>query len=269
MSTAERSIDARSLLRYGRIALPLAGILLLSWGAAWVCGVSWGHLGSGLYNSLVFLVRILRPDPAAFADMWAPALDSIFIALVGTVMGTVISVVFALLAASNIAPPWIRQAVRFLLALERALPEIVILLFLVAAFGLGPFAGVVSLAIGCIGMLGKLIADAIEELDPVSIESIQAIGATRVQVIVFGVIQPIMPTIISFALFRFEWSIRLSVVLGAVGAGGIGLELSRDFMMLYYPRAAAALIVILVMIFLTEQLSGWLRKKIKGEAKFK
>jgi phosphonate transport system permease protein len=269
MSTSALSFGLRPFRRYAKGILPAAGILLLAWGAAHVCGVSWSHLGKGLFESMKFFVRIVKPDPSAFVELLQPALQSIFIALVGTVIGTVISLVFALLAAANIAPPWVRQTVRFLLALERALPEIVILLFLVAAFGLGPFAGVLSLAIGSVGMLGKLMADAIEEVDPVTIESIQAIGATRVQVVVFGVIQPIMPTIISFALFRFEWSIRLSVILGAVGAGGIGLEMYRDFTLLYYERAASSLIVILVMIFLTEQVSGWLRKKVKGEVSFK
>lgn len=250
--------------RYGRLTLTLTGLLLLAQGAAWVCGARWGLFFHGIADSMHFLVHLLTPELAAFPDMLQPALNSIFIALVGTVIGTVISLVFALLAASNIAPRWLRHTTRFFLGLERALPEIVILLFLVAAFGLGPFAGVLSLAIGCIGMLGKLIADAIEELDPVSIEAIQAIGASKIQVILFGVIQPIIPSIISFALFRFEYSIRLSVILGAVGAGGIGLELYRSFVQLDYGRAAAALIVTLVLVFLSEWVSGALRKKIKG-----
>jgi phosphonate transport system permease protein len=251
--------------RYGRVALLALGLLLLAMGASWVCGARWDLLFHGLGDSMHFLVYLLTPEIGTFPELIQPAIDSVFIALVGTIVGTVISLFFALAAASNVAPHWLRQATRFLLGMERALPEIVILLFLVAAFGLGPFAGVLSLAIGCIGMLGKLIADAIEELDPVAIEAIQAIGASRVQVIVFGVIQPIIPNIISFALFRFEYSIRLSVYLGAVGAGGIGLELYRSFIMLDYGRAAAALIVTLVLIFLGERLSAFLRKKIKGE----
>jgi phosphonate transport system permease protein len=259
------SSNLRVFRRYGRTLSILAVILLLAQGAAVVCGARWGLVFKGMWSSTTFLVQLLRPDLSAFTDMLKPALDSIFIALVGTLAGTVVSLFFALLAASNIAPPWLRHSVRFLLGMERALPEIVILLFLVAALGLGPFAGVVALAIGCVGMLGKLIADAIEELDPVSIEAIQAIGANRVQVIVFGVIQPIIPSIISLSLFRFEYSIRLSVVLGAVGAGGIGLELYRSFVILDSGRAASALVVILVLVFLSEQLSGWLRKKIKGE----
>lgn len=262
-------INPGPLKRLARRGLAVAGVLLLALGAARVCGATWSHLGKGLIGGAQFFVRIVKPDPSAFVELLQPALESVFIALVGTVLGTAVSLVFALMAAANIAPGWVRQTVRFLLVVERALPEIVILLFLVAAFGLGPFAGVLSLAIGSIGMLGKLMADAIEELDPVTIESIQAIGATRVQVIVFGVIQPIMPSIISFALFRFEWSIRLSVILGAVGAGGIGLEMYRDFTLLYYERAASSLILILAMIFLTEQFSGWLRKKIKAEGVFR
>jgi phosphonate transport system permease protein len=250
--------------RYGRVLLPLAGLALLAQGAAWVCGARWDLFFHGIADSMHFLVHILTPELDAFTDMLQPALTSVFIALVGTVIGTVFSLVFALLAASNIAPAWLRQTTRFLLGLERALPEIVILLFLVAAFGLGPFAGVLALAIGSIGMLGKLIADAIEELDPVSIDAIAAIGASRVQVILFGVIQPIIPSIVSFALFRFEYGIRLSVYLGAVGAGGIGLELYRSFIMLDYGRAATALIVTLVLVFLSEWLSNYLRKKIKG-----
>jgi phosphonate transport system permease protein len=261
------SSNLRVFRRYGRVLLPLAGILLLAQGAAWVCGAQWGLVFKGMGSSASFLAQLLKPDFSAFADLWKPAFDSVFIALVGTFVGTIISILFALMAASNIAPPWLRQTVRLLLGMERALPEIVILLFLVAAVGLGAFAGVVALAIGSVGMLGKLIADAIEELDPVSIEAIQAIGANRVQVIVFGVLQPIIPSIISLSLFRFEYSIRLSVVLGAVGAGGIGLELYRSFVILDYGRAASALIVTLVLVFLSEQVSGRLRKKIKGEGR--
>ncbi len=261
------SSNLRVFRRYGRVLLPLAGVLLLAQGAAWVCGAQWGLVFRGIWSSTTFLAQLLRPDLSAFPSLLKPALDSIFIALVGTFVGTILSILFALMAASNIAPRWLRQTVRLLLGMERALPEIVILLFLVAAVGLGAFAGVVALAIGAVGMLGKLIADAIEELDPVSIESIQAIGANRVQVILFGVIQPIIPSIISLSLFRFEYSIRLSVVLGAVGAGGIGLELYRSFVILEYGRAASALVVTLALVFLSEQLSARLRKKIKGEGR--
>jgi phosphonate transport system permease protein len=262
------SYSLRGIRRYQKSLLVVAVITPLAFGASYVCGVRWDMLWKGLAESAT-LVKMMTPEWDAFADMLQPALDSVLIALVGTLLGTVLAIFFAFAAASNIAPRWLRNGIRFLLGLERALPEIVILLFLVAAFGMGSFAGVLSLTIGCIGMLGKLIADAIEELDPVSLESIEAIGATKIQLLVFGVIQQIMPSVISFALFRFELSIRLSVVLGAVGAGGIGLELYRAFFLLDYGRATTALVVILAMVFITERLSEFLRKKIKAEGALK
>lgn len=251
-----------SLRRYRRWILPVAGLALLTEGAALGCDAHWSTLLQGLRSSLVYFSNLLTPEWSAFGELLKPALETIFIALVGTFAGTIVSLFFGLAAASNVAPRWLRQSTRFLLGLERALPEIVILLFLVAALGLGPFAGVLSLVIGCIGMLGKLFADAIEEVDQVSIDAITAVGATKVQVMVFGVLQQVFPTVISYALFRFELSIRLSVVLGAVGAGGIGLELYRAFFLLDYHRACTALILVLGLVILSERGSGYLRRHI-------
>lgn len=251
-----------SLKRYRRLVLPVLGMAALTEAAALGCGAHWGILIKGVADSVVYFKNLLTPEWSAFPQLVNPALESIFIAVVGTAVGTVVAVFFGLAAASNVAPAWLRQSTRMLLGLERALPEIVILLFLVAAFGLGPFAGVLSLVIGSIGMLGKLFADAIEELDRIAIESIEAVGATKVQVIVYGVLQQVLPTIVSYALFRFELAIRLSVVLGAVGAGGIGLELFRAFFLLDYHRACSALILVLVMVFLSERGSEYLRRRV-------
>jgi len=126
-----------------------------------------------------------------------------------------------------------------------------------------------GIASGCIGMMGKLLGDAIEELDPMTIESIEAVGAGRLQILLYGVIHQIIPSIVSFALFRFELSIRLSIVLGAVGAGGIGLELYHSFALLDYRRSGAALIVTLLLVFVTERLSSFIRKKIRIEGVLK
>ena len=126
-------------------------------------------------------------------------------------------------------------------------------------------SGLITLAIGCIGMMGKLLADTIEELDKVMMESIEAVGANKLQVITFGVLPQILPNLISYTLFRFELNIRLSVILGAVGAGGIGYELDYAFGMVEYHRAFTALLVIMVMIVGTEQLSHRLRANLKTE----
>jgi len=252
-----------NLKRYRKWVLPVLALAISVEGAALVCGANIRGLNSGLIQGFSFLGHMFPPDWSAFPEMLKPAVDTIIIAVLGTFFGTIISLGFGLAAASNISPRWLRRLTRGFIRIERALPEIIILLFLVAAFGLGPFGGVISLTIGCIGMLGKLFADAIEEIDPVSIEAIEALGASKIQVIVFGVLQPIIPSIISFALFRFELNIRLSVVLGAVGAGGIGLELYRSFSLLDYNKGLTCLIITLALVIITERFSEFLRSKVK------
>jgi phosphonate transport system permease protein len=254
-----------SLKRYRKWVLPVLALAISVEGAALVCGANIQGLNTGLIRGFAFLGQMFPPDWSAFPDLVKPAVDTIIIAVLGTFFGTIISLGFGLAAATNIAPRWLRRLTRGFIRIERALPEIIILLFLVAAFGLGPFGGVISLTIGCIGMLGKLFADTIEEIDPVSIEAIEALGASKVQVIWYGVLQPIIPSIISFALFRFELNIRLSVVLGAVGAGGIGLELYRAFSLLNYNEGCSALIITLALVFITERLSEYLRSKVRME----
>lgn len=258
-----------SLKRYRKYILPLILLLVVTEGAAIACGATFGKLETGLLNGLSFLGYMFPPDWSAFAEMVQPAFQSIVIAFLGTVFGTLLSVVFALLAAANISNPWVRNVTRFLIGLERSIPEIIILLLLIAAFGLGAMPGIIALALGCIGMLGKLLADTIEELDPVMMESMQSVGANKMQIIVFGVLPQIMPNLISYTLFRFEINIRLSVILGAVGAGGVGYELDYSFGMLQYHRAFTALLVIIIMIFGTERLSYMLRGRIKMEGALK
>jgi len=258
-----------SLRRYRKRILPLGILVLLTVVTGKACGASWDGLLSGLVKGYSFLGHLFPPDWKAFPEMIGPAVESIVIALLATLFGTLLSLCFAMAAAANISYRWLRSLSRAIIAIERSLPEIIIILILVAVFGLGPVPGVLALTLGCIGMLGKLFADAIEEIDPITIESIAAVGANKGQIIVFGVLPQIMPRVITYAMFRFEINIRLSVLLGAVGAGGIGYELDSAFNMLQYHRAFTALIVTLLLVFLTERLSGHLRKKVKAEGALK
>lgn len=254
-----------SFQRYKKFILPFFILAAMVWGTATACGVDFRIFVDGITKGLGFLTYMFPPDWSAFPEMVLPAFQSMVLALLGTLFGTFFSLFFGLAAASNISYRWLRSTSRFLIGAERSLPEIIILLILIAALGLGPFPGVIALSLGCIGMLGKLFADAIEEIDAVTLESIEAVGANKLQVIAFGVIPQLVPTVIANAIFRFEINIRLSVVLGAVGAGGIGYELYHSFAVLEYQRACAALIVILTMVFVTERISDYLRKRIKKE----
>jgi phosphonate transport system permease protein len=259
------AIKTYSLKRYRKYIIPLIALIVVAEGAAILCGATFSDLWQGIAKGIAFFGFMWPPKWEAFPEMLEPAFQSIVIAFLGTVFGTILSVIFAMLAASNISYSWVRNITRFLIGLERSVPEIVILLLLIAAFGMGAMPGIVVLALGCIGMLGKLLADVIEDIDHKMIESMESVGANKLQIITFGVMPQIMPNLISYALFRFEINIRLSVILGAVGAGGIGYELDYSFQMLEYHRAFTALLVIMAMIFGTEQLSNVLRKKFRVE----
>jgi phosphonate transport system permease protein len=233
--------------------------------AGWAIRFNWGDLVTGIPKGGILISMMFPPDWSAFGDLLKPAFDTVILALIASVIGSILSLLFGLAAAKNISHPVIRNITRFLIAMERAIPEIFIVLLLVAALGLGPLCGVAALAIGCIGMLGKLLADAIEEIDPQILESIEATGANKFQLIKYGVMPQITPTLIANTIFRFEVNIRLSVILGAVGAGGIGFELYQSFNLLEYQKATTAIIVILALVFLSERLSDFLRKKILGD----
>ncbi len=258
-----------SLKRYRKFVIPVIGLLVVTEGASILCKADFTSLWLGIVDGLKFIGTMFPPEWSSFGDMIVPAFQSILIAFLGTVFGTLLSIIFAVFASSNLTYKWLRNITRFLIGFERSLPEIIQLLLLIAAFGLGPMAGIIALALGCVGMLGKLLADTIEELDLVMLEAMQSVGANKIQIVVFGVLPQIIPNLISFALFRFEMNIRLSVILGAVGAGGIGYQLDYSFGMLQYHKALTALIVIIIMIFGTEKLSQVLRDRVKMEGALK
>ena len=248
--------------RYWRHAGSVAILFALVGLAAWRCEVSAGDLLRGIGKGLALLGFFFPPDWQSFPNMVEPAVVTVVVALIATPIGAAFSIVFGLAAARNISPPWLRTTTRTMIALERGLPEIVILLILVAAFGMGPFAGVIALAIGSIGMLGKLVGDAIEEIDARTVESVACVGATRGQVIRYAVLPQILPSLLANSMFRFEVNIRASVLLGAVGAGGIGYELSTAMSQLEYNKATVAAFVSLVLVFVSERCSDFLRSKI-------
>jgi phosphonate transport system permease protein len=194
--------------------------------------------------------------------MLQPIGVTLVMAFSATILGTLLSVPCALAASSNIAPRWLRNSMRFLIGAERGLPEIVLLLFAVAAMGLGALPGLLALSVGSVGMLAKLLADATEEIDPKLLESISATGATHSQVIRYAVIPQILPSLLANALFRFEVNVRASVLLGAVGAGGIGYVLSTSISALEYQKAMMAILSSLLIVIVSERISDHFRGRI-------
>lgn len=256
-----------SFLRYKRYLLPAAVFTALVVASGYLSEVNPTDLWKGIFKGVSLLTLFLPPDWSACKEMIQPAIVTVLICLVATPIGAVFSIMFGLAAARNIAPRWLRLTARSLIAAERGLPEIVILLVLVAAFGLGPFAGVMALAVGSIGMLGKLLADAIEEIDQRVLDAVAAVGATPWQVIRHAVLPEVLPAFLANSIFRFEVNIRASVLLGAVGAGGIGYELNAAIIQLEYRRATVAALIALLLVFLSERASDRLRSRVLGEVR--
>jgi len=254
------------LKKIRKYVVPALAATLLLWGAATVCRVDLGALLAGIPRGIALFGHMLPPRWEDFPALVGPALETVQIAFVGTVWGAALALLIGLLAADNLSPHRaVRELVRSALAVERALPELIIVLFFVAIVGLGAFPGVMALAVCSVGMLGKLFADAFEEVDPRPLEAMVAAGATKVQVIRYAVLPQVLPSLIANTLYRFDVNIRMSVFLGVVGAGGIGFNLVMSMRLMRYQEAMAAILVILVLVVVCEKLSDILRRRILGQ----
>jgi phosphonate transport system permease protein len=189
--------------------------------------------------------------------------ETLQMAVVGTLLGVLLSLPFGLLAARNVAPyPWVYTTARLLLNVNRAIPDIIFALIFVAAVGLGPFGGVLALAVGAVGSTAKLYAESIEAIDPQQTLAVRATGAGRMQTFMYGVLPQALPLMASYSLLLFEHNVRSATILGLVGAGGVGFILSKYISLFQYRELMGALIFIIIMVTLIDWLSGYLRKRI-------
>lgn len=188
--------------------------------------------------------------------------ETIQMALIGTIVGVFLSFPFALLAARNTAPnPAIYYVTRLILNAIRSVPEIVWALIFVAAVGLGPFSGVLALAVAGIGSKGKLYAEAIEAIDPQQVMAVRATGAGRLQVFAYGVVPQALPLVLSYTLLSFESNVRAATILGLVGAGGVGFLLTKYLNLFQFKELMGTVILLVVAVTVIDRFSDYLRKK--------
>jgi phosphonate transport system permease protein len=213
-------------------------------------------------NMRQFGQDFLRPDFSDWriyaAQMWL----TIEIALWGTALALVIALPLGLLASRNVSPEWIRRPVRWLLDILRSLPDLVLGTVFVVAVGLGPFAGVMALALNTGGVLGKLFSEAVEAIDPGPVEGVRATGAGPLQEIVWGVVPQVTPLWASYGLYRFESNARAATVLGLIGAGGIGQVLIDAVNSFAYAQVGAISVVIVIAVSCIDLLSQAIRKRL-------
>lgn len=252
--------------RKQRVSL-LIGVALVVVICAWKAEVDIPTLIRDLPEGLSRSKDFLYPDFAAIPKLIGAAFYTLLLALIPTPIGIALAFIFAILASANMVPMPVRNVMRAFITMKRALPEYVTMILMAAALGLGALPGIAAIAIGTIGMLSKIFADAIEEIDEQLFDSFNGIGASYTQKIRYLVIPAIMPTIVAQSFFRIELNMRAAGLLGAVGAGGIGYEITHSMMALEYERVSSAILVTLVFIFLIEKGSDFLRKRILAEEK--
>lgn len=224
---------------------------------------SLSRLQEGLPYMGDFLSRMFPPDTQVLPRVLEETLLTIQLAWISTIIAALLSVPVAFLAAANVTKSrGIRTIVQFILNGDRAIDSLILALFFVSAVGLGPFPGTLALAIHSVGMLGKLFADAVETVDPGPIEALQSAGAGRLTTIRWAIWPQVAPHFISLFLFRFELNVRVAVVLGLVGAGGIGFLLTQYMRLFQYQKVCTVIGVILVLVMAVDFVSSRLRRTV-------
>lgn len=245
----------------GRWAGWAAVVAVFVWSAV-ATEVSIGRMVEGLPFMWDFLRRMVPPDPSVLGNAIRGAIQTIQIAIVGTVVAAVLALPVGFAAARNAAPRWLFYTSRLLLNAFRAVDTLVYALFFVAAVGLGPFPGVLAVIVYTATVLAKLYSEAIEAIEPGPVEAVRATGATALQVLRWGVLPQLVPQFLSFTLYRFETNIRAAAVLGFVGAGGIGFYVQTYLRLLNYPAAASVLLVLVGLVMVVDFASSRLRARL-------
>ena len=210
------------------------------------------------------LSRMVPPDFSNFDELIYAIFETIEIAFIGTFIAIVLSIPLGLFSARNIAPNYFVYIIsKTIIIFFRAIPEFIMAMILVIAIGFGAMPGVLALGLHTMGFLAKFYAEDIEHINKGPIDALRSSGATKGQIISFGVIPQILPSFVANNLYILDRNVRMATMLGIVGAGGIGYELQSAFRMFEYPRVSAIVILIFITIFIIDNISSYIRSKIK------
>ncbi|SHG32487.1 phosphonate ABC transporter, permease protein PhnE [Ornithinibacillus halophilus] len=222
-----------------------------------------GGFGGALGNMYRVIEKFFPPNFAVLPALVDPIAETIHMAIIATTIATILTVPLAILSAQNVTTfKPLYYLTRTFLNLLRTIPDLVLAVIFVGLFGIGVFPGILALAVFSLGILAKLIGETIESVDMNPMEAMRASGGNVFQVIWYALIPQILPQFTSFVLYVFEINIRASVVLGYVGAGGIGLILNQQLGFYNYPNAMAVIIVIFVVVIAIEYVSNKIREAL-------
>ena len=250
----------------GLVAAVLVAAHVVAWQAT---DISVTALVDGWRGMASFLAEAIPPDlaPDVLGESVSAAAVTLWIGLLGTTFSVPASLVLALLAARGTSPAeWVYQAARALLSFLRAVPDVVFALIFVTAVGLGPFPGVLALVCHNVGVMGKLWAEALEDADPGPAQALRSAGAGRIQVAAHALLPAVTPQLVGLLLYRFDVNVRSSLVLGLVGAGGIGFLINQSIQLFQFDEMLTHILVVLVLIVAVDQLSALVRRRLGNEA---
>ncbi len=243
-----------------------AGFAAVVVGAAWALStinVFWPWLLDAPQQMGDLFRRMVPPDVTRWRDILDALIETLNIATIATFFAVFLSLPIALISAQNTTPNratlWLG---RFILVSSRSVNTIIWALLFVAIFGPGVLAGIIAIAFRSLGFLGKLMGEAIEEIDRDPIEALEATGASRAKVLLYGIVPQVTPTFFAVAILRWDINLRESTVLGLVGAGGIGVILQGSIDTFDWRTVASILLAIIALVLAGEVISAWLRKKV-------
>lgn len=226
-------------------------------------GISFDRLGGAVPRGATFLGQAMPPDTAILPRMLDAMLLTFQMALIGTVAGIALSLPAAILAARTTSPhPLVAYAAQTVITTLRAIPELVWALLFIVMVGLGPMAGILAITVDVIGFAGRFFAERIEELEAGPIEALRATGAAKTAVIACAIVPGAFASFTGTSLYCLEKSVRSAVILGLVGAGGIGVELSTSMTLRRFDEAATIILVILATLLIVERLSVAVRRRV-------
>ncbi|MCU9614759.1 phosphonate ABC transporter, permease protein PhnE [Caldibacillus lycopersici] len=220
-------------------------------------------LDGALGNMFRVLAKFFPPNFEILKAIWNPMLETIQMAIIATTIAAIITIPLAILSARNVTTfKPLYYITRIFLNLLRTIPDVVLAVVFVGLFGIGIFPGILALIIFSLGILAKLISETIESVDMNPLEAMRASGANTLQMIWYALVPQIAPQFTSLVLYVFEINIRASVILGLVGAGGIGLTLNQQINFYNYPNAMTIIIVIFITVIIIEYISTKLREAL-------
>ena len=210
------------------------------------------------------MLRDMFPPKWSYMNkIWGPLFDTIKMSLLGSVVGAVLSIPFAMLASTNVVKnKAVVSVTRVFFSLVRTLPTLVIALIATYVWGLGTLAGTIAIGVFSFAYMGKILYEEIETVDMGAFEAMESMGATKVRAFITAIIPQIMPSFISNSLFNFEGNVRYAAILGYVGAGGLGLILNEKVGWREYPSVGMILIALYVTVFIIETVSRSIRKRL-------